>query len=257
MQQPAPSSGAVVVEACVETLPEALAAADAGAHRLELCAGLVEGGTTPSAGLIAAVVEQVAVPVFVMVRARGGDFMYDDHDIDVMRRDVTAARSAGAHGIVGGMLTAGGQVDPRVTRLIETAGPLPFTFHRAFDLARDPERALDDLAAMGVARVLTSGGEPSAIEGTGRLAALVTRAGGRLTIVAGGGVRAPHVRDIVRRSGVREVHARPVRPSRHFDTAAVRGIRLGNALPAGDSRVELDPDALRALVAALTSIGRG
>jgi len=202
-------NAAVLVEACVDTVGSALAAQAGGAGRVELCANLVEGGTTPSLGAIALARERLGVPLFVIIRPRGGDFLYDADEVDVMRRDVGLARQLGADGVVLGALTPDGRVADVVTRaLVDAARPMQATFHRAFDAARDPAEALDALLALGVDRVLTSGGAASALEGAAALAALVRRAGGRLAVLAGGGVTAANVGRVVAASGVREVHVR-------------------------------------------------
>lgn len=199
----------VLVEACVDTVGSAVAAEAGGAGRVELCAALGEGGTTPSPGTVALARERLTIPLFVLVRPRGGDFLYDADDVEVMRRDVAAARAAGADGVVLGALTADGRVDAAVTRaLVDAARPMRVTFHRAFDVARDQAEALEALVALGVDRVLTSGGAPSAAAGTARLTALVRRAGGRIAVLAGGGVRAENAAALVAATGVREVHVR-------------------------------------------------
>lgn len=247
---PQSETSAPLLEVCVETLAEAIQAAEAGATRLEVCACMAEAGTTPSIGLITAIVERVNVPAFIMIRPRGGDFMFDDSELDVMRRDIEAAKRAGARGIVSGVLAADCAVDPdATTSLVDAAGSLPFTFHRAFDLAPELERALDVLRSVGVSRVLTSGGASSAIVGADAIARLSRRAGGAMTLVAGGGVRADHVAELVELSGVTEVHARPTR-LRSASRRPVREVRFGSTAPGSDRR-ELDPDAVRALVRAL------
>ena len=195
-----------LVEACVEGIDAAVAAERAGADRVELCAGLVEDGTTPSAGTIALAGARLTIPVVVMVRPRGGDFVYSSAELEVMERDVTEARAGGAAGIALGVLTRAGRVDEDALRpLLRAAGPLPVTFHRAFDHAADLPAALDALMALGVRRVLTSGGAPSAREGRETLGALVRRSGDRIAIVAGGRVDAAAARDLVA-AGVRELH---------------------------------------------------
>jgi len=197
----------VLVEACIESIASALVAARAGAHRLELCADLDHGGITPSQGLIEACLAATSLPVFVMVRPRGGDFCYDRHELDVMRRDVVAARALGAHGIVTGVLTVEGTVDTTATRaLVDAARPLPVTFHRAFDVARDPAAAFEHLLELGVDRLLTSGQADTALTGAGTIATLVSRGRGRLAVMAGGGVRAANAAEVVARTGVAEVH---------------------------------------------------
>lgn len=197
----------VVVEVAVDSVTGARLAAAAGADRLELCGSLAEGGLTPSAGLLAAVLAAVRVPVFVMVRPRAGDFLYDDGEFETMRRDVAYLRTAGAAGIVTGVLHEDGRVDhERLRELVATARSLPVTFHRAFDLAAEPAAALEVLIAADVARVLTSGQAASASDGADAIARHVAAAGDRLVVVAGAGVRAATVRELVDRTGVREVH---------------------------------------------------
>lgn len=202
----------MLLEVAVDTVPDAIAAASAGAHRIELCADLAEGGTTPSAGAMRAAVARVDVPVFVMIRPRGGDFLYNAVEIDVMLRDIELAKQCGIHGIVSGALQPNGTIDEEGTEaLIEAAAPLPFTFHRAFDQSRNLTEALDTCLGLGVTRILTSGGRATALEGAEVLAELGRRTGGRLTLVAGGGVRAPHIAALATRSGVRELHLGPRR----------------------------------------------
>jgi copper homeostasis protein len=199
----------VLVEACVDTVASALAAEAGGAGRIELCANLVEGGTTPSAGTIALARERLGIPLFVIVRPRGGDFLHDADEVETMRRDVESARRLGADGVVIGALTADGRVDAAATRLlVDAARPMRVTFHRAFDAARDLSEALETLIALGVDRVLTSGGAASALEGAAALGALVRQAGERIVILAGGGLTPATVGAVVAASGVREVHVR-------------------------------------------------
>lgn len=195
-----------LVEACVEGIDAAVAAERAGADRVELCAGLVEDGTTPSAGTIALAGARLTIPVVVMIRPRGGHFVYSSAELEVMERDIAAARSTAAAGIALGVLTRDGRVDADALRpLLRAAGPLPVTFHRAFDHAADLPAALDALIALGVRRVLTSGGAPSAREGRETLAALVRRSGDRIAVVAGGRVDAAAARELAA-AGVRELH---------------------------------------------------
>jgi copper homeostasis protein len=205
MTEPSP----VLVEACVDAIDAALEAERGGARRIELCGELLQGGVTPSGGLLSAVWERVDIPVFVLVRPRTGDFLYTREELDVMHRDVAIAKSLDADGVVLGALTADGDVDmPAMRALIDGARPMRVTFHRAFDFARDQDAALDQLLELGVDRVLTSGGAPTALEGAAALRRFVERAGDRLTIVAGGSITASTVADVVRTSGVREVHVR-------------------------------------------------
>ena len=178
----------ILVEACVDSVDSAIAAERGGAHRLELCDALVDGGTTPSAGMIAAVKAAVSIPVFVIIRPRGGGFVYSDAEADVMRRDAEVAGTLGADGIVVGALQPDARVDVRRTRaLIDAARGLSVTFHRAFDLVRDRYEALDVLASAGVTRVLTSGGALTALLGADK--SLDRQAGHLACPVAGVGIR--------------------------------------------------------------------
>lgn len=199
----------VLIEAAVESLDDALSAADGAADRLELCLRLDLGGTTPDRELIEVVLDRVDLPVLAMIRPRGGSFTYSARELARMLRDIAMASELGVAGVVLGVLDAQHRVDVAAMRtLMDAAGELPVTFHRAIDRTPDILAALDDVASLGVARVLTSGGAPTAREGITTLASLVERAGDRLRIVAGGGVRAHNVREIVERTGVSDVHAR-------------------------------------------------
>jgi len=245
----------VLVEACVDTVGSAVAAEAGGAGRVELCANLVEGGTTPSLGTIALARERLGVPLFVLVRPRGGDFLYDADEVEVMRRDVALARRAGADGVVTGALAPDGRVDAAVTRaLVDAARPMAVTFHRAFDAARDPAEALEALVGLGVDRVLTSGGAASALEGAAALAALVRQSRDRLAVLAGGGVTEANVGQLVAASGVREVH---VRGAARVDSAMRyrrAGVSVGRPYTPDDStRVVASAERIREVVAAASS----
>jgi copper homeostasis protein len=217
--------GGVLIEACVESVDESVAAELGGADRLELCANMDVGGTTPSAELFAAVRGRVAVPIAVMVRPRGGNFVYSRAELASMRDDVDRARELGADLIVLGMLGDDRTVDAKHTReLVARAGETPVTFHKAFDQIDDQLRALDVLIDAGVSRVLTSGGQAAAIDGADQLARLVDHAAGRIVIMAGGKVRGPIARELVTRARVREIHARCNTDSRRIaDIATALG----------------------------------
>lgn len=204
---PAAANAPFVIEVAVDSVAGALAAAAAGASRLELCQGLELGGLTPSLGLLEAVKAAVRVPVFAMVRPRAGDFLYERAEFAVMLRDVAALRAAGADGIVSGALAADGELDrERLRELRAATGAAPFTCHRAFDLCGDARRALDVLIDLGVPRVLTSGQASDAPTGAPVIRTLVQHAADRVMVMAGAGVRDTNVRALVDASGVREVH---------------------------------------------------
>ena len=244
--------GSILVEACVDSVASSLAAARGGARRLELCDALFDGGTTPSAGMIAACKAAVAIPIFVMIRPRGGGFVYSDAERDVMRRDVVVARELGADGVVIGGLRVDGTLDLALVRcLVEAAQELPVTFHRAFDLTPDFAAGLEALADAGVQRVLTSGGAPTAPEGVKALAKLVRQAGSRLVVMAGGGVREENVRSLISVSGVREVHVRLTRVTRAGERSSSRGLRVRKPLPEDEAAwEETDEQRVRSFVRA-------
>jgi copper homeostasis protein len=246
----------VLVEACVDAIDAAREAAQGGAGRIELCGELLQGGVTPSAGLIGAVRAKVAIPLFVLVRPRPGDFLYSNDERDVMRRDVAQARSLGADGVVVGALTSDGDVDAEVVReLIGLARPMAVTFHRAFDFARDRAAALETLIGLGVDRVLTSGGAATALEGAPLLAALVAQAKGRIGILAGGSITSANVAEVVRASGVGEVHVRAALPLESAMRHRRAEVSLSRPAPPGDyvRAVARASEVTRVVEAALSS----
>jgi copper homeostasis protein len=183
--------------------------------------------------------ERVALPLFVIVRPRGGGFVYSTDEVLVMVRDIVVARELGVDGIVVGALTPAGTIDiARLREMVDAAAPLPVTVHRAFDFVADYRRALEDLAQCGVQRVLTSGGAATAIDGADRIRELVALAAGRLTIMAGGGIREAHVAELVRRSGVAEIHVRGTRLIAE-PAAGAPHIALRKPLPFDDSAWEV------------------
>lgn len=217
----------VLVEGCVGSIDEALAAEQGGADRLELCDALDVGGTTPGRALAIEVKRRVKIPVAMMVRPRGGSFVFSARELDETRRDLDAVRELGADVVVLGLLRDDGAIDATHTaELVRRAAGTPVTFHLAFDRVPDQFRALDTLVDAGVARVLTSGGSGTALAGVDRLRQLVDYADGRIAIMAGGRVRGENA-SVVARSGVREVHA----------------------------RCERDPQRIRAIVDALAAAG--
>jgi copper homeostasis protein len=200
-------------EVCVDSVEAAIAAEQGGADRVELCSDLIEGGCTPTSGTLKVAREALRIGIMAMVRPRGGDFCYSDVEFLVMREDLAAARELGANGIVLGLLNPDGTIDRDRTReLVALARPLPVTFHRAFDMTRDPFQALDTLIELGVERVLTSGQEPSVIEGLDLIAELVKRAAGRIIVMPGGGITDRNVSRVVAEAGVRELHFASLEP---------------------------------------------
>ena len=197
----------MIFEVCIDSVEAAIAAQQAGAQRVELCDNLVEGGTTPSLGMLRLVRQNVSIAVQVIIRPRGGDFYYSPLEFDVMRQDVLAAKETGADGVVIGLLLPNGTVDIERTRaLVDLARPLSVTFHRAIDLCRDSNEALETLAGLGVERVLTSGRRATALEGAQCIAGLVRQSAGRVAVMAGGGVTAENLPALLVATGAGEVH---------------------------------------------------
>lgn len=199
----------VLVEACVDTARSARHAVAGGASRLELCANLVEGGTTPSSGLMSVIRKEILTPIHVLIRPRGGDFLYETDEIVTMLADIAEARRIGMAGVVIGALTADGRVEEDVTRrLVDAARPMAVTFHRAFDLALGPIEAMETLVRLGIERVLTSGQANTAVNGIPVIRELVGWSAGRVTVMAGGGIDETNALKIVRETGVKEIHLR-------------------------------------------------
>ncbi len=196
-----------IFEVCVDSIESALAAERGGADRVELCSDLLEGGLTPSYGVLHVARERLRIGIMAMVRPRGGDFCYSDAECAAMLHDVRMAREAGANGVVIGVLTPDGDIDAeRTRRLIDEARPLAVTFHRAFDMTRDPFAALETLVALGVDRVLTSGQEPTVLEGLDLVAELSGRARGRIVVMPGGGITDRNIARIRARVPAAEMH---------------------------------------------------
>ena len=196
-----------LLEICIDSVASAIAAEQGGAARVELCQNLFEGGTTPSFGTVYQALERVGIKVNVIIRPRGGDFLYSDDEFAVMQRDIVALKEMGINGVVIGMLNADGTIDTeRTGKLIELARPLEVTFHRAFDVTVDPFRSLDDLIQLDVDRLLTSGQEPSVLEGVELITELVRRAGEDIIIMPGAGITPKNLPRIIRETGAREYH---------------------------------------------------
>ena len=197
-----------LLEVCAGDIDSVIAAAQGGASRVELCSALGEGGVTPSIGFIRSALQVQGIRVHVLIRPRGGDFLYTPQEVDCMVDDIVAAREAGVHGVVIGALTPDGEVDMNACKkMMEAAAGISVTFHRAFDLCRDPFKALEDIISLGCDRILTSGQAQTALEGKENLAELVKQADGRIIILAGAGVSQSNAAEILNASGTGEIHA--------------------------------------------------
>jgi copper homeostasis protein len=197
----------MICEICVDSVEGVAAARAAGAARVELCASLIEGGITPSRGMIREARKVPGIKLHVIIRPRGGDFLFSGAEFAVMAADIACAREEGADGVVIGQLAADGLIDvPRTRELMALARPMAVTFHRAFDMTPDPFAALETLIGLGVDRVLTSGQEASVLEGLPLIAELIRRAGDRIIVMPGGGITARNVARIVAAASPREIH---------------------------------------------------
>jgi len=197
----------MTLEVVVYTIDGALKAQEGGADRIELCDNPGEGGTTPSAGVIHQVQKLLTTPIFVMIRPRGGDFCYSDHEFESMKHDIALCKTMNIPGVVFGILTSDGQLDKaRCATLIQLARPMQVTCHRAFDMTKDPLQSLEDCIALGFDRILTSGHQLKAEMGIDTIARLVKQAHGRISIMAGSGVNEQNVVKLISKTKVKEVH---------------------------------------------------
>jgi len=242
----------MLIEACVDTVQSAINAQLGGADRVELCDNLADAGTTPSHGTIVSALEALDIPVFPIIRVRGGGFVYDAAELEVMRRDVIHARELGCDGVVIGALTDQGEIDQNaVMTLREAAGDLAVTFHRAFDVCVDPVQALETLIDLGVQRILTSGQRETAWEGRELIADIRRQAEGRIIIMAGGGVDESNAADLVRATGVSELHVRGTMPWREVMNFHSEPVPFRRNLPEDETmRFVTDPVRIGAIRAA-------
>jgi copper homeostasis protein len=243
-----------LIEVCVDSVASAMAAERGGAQRVELCSDLLEGGVTPSIGLLQVVRSRVAIAVHPIIRPRPGDFCYSEEELECMRRDIAIAKNEGADGVVLGILQPDGNVDIQRTRqLVELARPLSVTFHRAFDMSADLSRALEDVCATGADRILTSGGEQSCLQGLSTVVGLVKSSRGRISIMAGGRIGIRDAAIIIKQTGVNEIHvglATPVSSSNHQNS---RRLSLGKAAEREFQRTQVLEESVRALVREISS----
>jgi Uncharacterized protein involved in copper resistance len=238
------------LEICVDTVGSAIEAQNAGADRVELCNNLSEGGTTPGIGTISSARNNLTIGLHVMIRPRGGDFLYTDLEYDIMRREIESCGECGVDGIVLGILESGGTIDvERTARLIEFARPMSVTFHRAFDMCSDPFKSLDDVIATGAERLLTSGLKNKADEGTELISQLVRQAGKKIIIMPGSGINESNIGLIAMNTGAAEFHLTGRKIIESEMTFRRQNISMGNTLDIPEFyRKVVDPDMIRSII---------
>ncbi|GGY19598.1 copper homeostasis protein CutC [Rhodanobacter panaciterrae] len=241
----------MILEIAANSVASALAAQQGGAGRVELCTALELGGLTPSHAQIALARERLHIPLYVLIRPRAGDFLYSDLECEVMQRDIENCMALGCDGVVFGMLDADGKVDmPRCRALIAATGNMGVTFHRAFDLTRNSLSSLDDLIELGCERVLTSGGQASALEGAALIRQWVERSAGRITVMPGAGVDAGNIGKLREITGASEFHASA---KRQHPSGMRWQPELLKDMQGGELRS--DVEQIRSIAAALNSPG--
>ncbi|MFZ4522139.1 MAG: copper homeostasis protein CutC [Bacteroidales bacterium] len=197
----------MIIEACVNSAISAIEAQKGGADRVELCENLHDGGTTPSAGAIRFGRKNLHIGLYVMIRPRGGDFLYSDDEFEIMKEDIIMVKDLGADGVVFGILCPDGTLDKeRMKVLIDLARPMGITCHRAFDMTADPYKTMEELISLGVDRILTSGQQPTATQGASLIRELIIRSSGRIAIMPGSGVKEYNVAELIKSTGAQEVH---------------------------------------------------
>ena len=238
-----------ILEICAGSVESAIAARDGGAQRIELCAALEVGGVTPSAGLIAEARKVNGLTLNVIIRPRGGDFLYNEYEVACMEEDIRTCRSLGVDGVVIGALTAEGDIDSAACqRLINAAEGMSVTFHRAFDMCRNPQKALEELIALGCHRVLTSGQAATAQTGIPLLKELVKQADNRIIIMPGCGVSSANAAAILQATGATEIHASARKSVGSRMIFRHSGVSMGASDIDEYARKETDANEVRAIV---------
>jgi copper homeostasis protein len=217
------------LEICVDSVQSAIYAEQSGASRIELCDNLMEGGTTPSFGIISTARKYLKIGLNVLIRPRPGDFLYSEQEFEIMLRETEICRECGVDGIVTGILRSDGAIDTeRTSELVRAAHPMPVTFHRAYDMCIDPIQGLEDIIKTGARRVLTSGHKNSAEDGSVLLGELVRVAGQRIIIMPGSGINETNIEKIARVSGAREFHCSARKIIESDMSFRKEGVTMGN-----------------------------
>ena len=238
----------MIIEACVNSALSAIEAQKGGADRVELCENLQDGGTTPSLGSILIARKKLDIGLFVMIRPRGGDFLYSGDEFEIMKEDILSARRTGADGVVFGILLPDGSIDTvRMQALAILARPMSITCHRAFDMTPDPFRAMEDLAGLGIDRILTSGQAPTAPEGAALIKELISRSAGRIVLMPGSGVKEHNVRQLVEFTGAREIHIHLEKQASSRMVFKQNSVYMGNPGQSEFHHTVTDRDRIRAV----------
>ncbi len=236
----------IILEVCTFTLESALIAEQAGADRIELCENYAEGGTTPSYGNIKLAKSKLNIPINVMIRPRGGDFLYSNLELEIMKLDIETCKTIGVHGVVFGILKDDGSIDEkRCKELVELAKPLSTTFHRAFDMVNEPFYTLDVIIECGFDRILTSGLEVNAVKGAHLLSKLIEKAKDRIVIMPGGGVRAENIAELMQTTKAKEFHTSAKTTKKSEMQYYNHKIALNTALNNNENNMHsVDPDVI-------------
>jgi copper homeostasis protein len=244
------------LEICVDSVESAIDAQNAGANRVELCSNLIEGGTTPGFGIISSARNSLSIGLHVIIRPRGGDFLYSDLEFDIMRREIELCGECGADGIVLGILEPDGAIDiERTARLIEFARPMSATFHRAFDMSVEPVKGLEDVIACGADRLLTSGQKDKASEGAELTSQLVSQAGNRIIIMPGSGINESNIAEIAGKTGAKEFHLTGRKIIESDMIYRRKNISMGGIPGVSEfSRKVADPDMIKRIVYIMNKI---
>lgn len=226
-----------------------------GVNRLELCDNIKEGGTTPSAGFVKAAVATGHTNIFIIVRPRGGDFLYSKEEFEVIKSDIELAKLLGVQGVVSGILNADGTIDvERTKELVDLASPMKFTFHRAFDMSKDPEQSLEDLIKIGVDIVLTSGMEDTAVQGAATLKKMIQQADNRIAILVGSGVNASNISQLQKETGAVEFHMSAVKEVKSAMQFFNHRLNMGNVKSEEYSKLTVDTEKITKAVEVIKSL---
>lgn len=244
------------LEICVDSAQSAVTAQIAGADRVELCDNLTEGGTTPGYGTLAIAREKLSIKLHVLVRTRGGDFLYDDMELNIMKRDILICRDLRVDGVVIGLLKPDGTIDvERSSKLVELAFPMSVTFHRAFDMCSDPGKGLEDVIATGAQRLLTSGQKDQAPQGAQLIRELINQAGNRITIMPGAGLNESNIEEFARYTRASEYHLTGRKVEESGMIFRRDGVTMGGFPDIPEfSRKVADPERIRKIIKTLKGI---